>query len=733
MRGENQRLMNSILELLDCLEAAQTELDQTERVWEKLSTLPTETARELRAAWDAIGFMDEMPGGFLIYRAGGGEEILYANRWLLRLFQCDTMEQLRAFTKNSFRGIVHPEDLEEVEESIKSQIAVSQYDLDYVEYRVIRRDGGIRWIEDYGHYVETSEGGIFYVFLGDATEKRHRQQTEQREQEALLRKQIEEYSQELTLINQEYLRRLEVIEGLSVNYESILYVDLEKDEILPYRLSDRTEETFGHRLQTRCYTQFLAEYVRDWVYPEDRELVARLMAPGYIRERLESSETYYTNYRTVYKGEIQYLQIRLANVGKKERHSQTVLGCRRVDEELRRAMEQKQLLEEALSNANLAIVAKDTFLSNMSHDMRTPLNAISGFTALAKGSLSDAQQAAGYLDRIQASSKQLLELIDETLEMAWADSKEVRLEEREGDLCAEVRQVYEQLKSKALQKNITFVMDFDEVRHHKVCSDWERLKQILRHLTNNAVAYTKPGGQVEIRIREQEQLSGGYGVYHFEVEDTGIGMSPEFQKRLFEPFAREKNTTQSGIHGVGLGLTISRKLIEELGGTIEVASAVGKGSCFTVTLRLRVRAPDAAAERREAAGTEEGQRRLLVVEDNEINLEIEEELLREMGFLIDTATDGSMAVEKVKAAPPGHYHLILMDIQMPVMDGWQAAREIRKLPDGKKAAIPIIALSANVFENDVRTSLESGMNAHLTKPINMEQLMKTIEGLIWKE
>lgn len=317
-------------------------------------------------AYGMIRFMDEMPGGFLIYHANQEEQIIYANKALLRICQCDTLEEFREMTGNSFQGFVHPDDLATVERSIREQVADSQYDLDYVEYRVRRKDGEILWVEDYGHFIQSDAAGdIFYVFIGDATEKKQMQQAilaEQVKKEQALKNLIDHYHNEIKMISQEHLRRLEVIEGLSINYESILYADLDHDRIQPYRLSNRTLQQFENTEQPRSFTWYTADYIRIWVHPEDREAVAMQTAPAYIREQLLVSKTYYINYKVMKDGEIQYLQLRIVNVGNSGQVSQIVLGYRRVDDEVRREMEQKQLLKEALNNAKLAITAKNILI-----------------------------------------------------------------------------------------------------------------------------------------------------------------------------------------------------------------------------------------------------------------------------------------------------------------------------------------------------------------------------------
>ena len=510
MQEQGRPLIDHILTLLDSLRASGLTLGQLGEAGpaEAFSGLD---GQSLRTACEIINFMDEMPGGFLIYRADGEEEILYANRGLLRILQCADMAEFREMTGGSFRGLVFPEDLEAVEKSILHQVAASRHDLDYVEYRVVRRDGAVRWIEDYGHYVYTeSVGGVFYVFLADATEKKekllterallvHEKERNQRELKALM----EAYGRERSKIDQEHLRQLEVIEGLGINYESIFYVDLDKDAVLPYRLSHRSDAIFGARLQVRPYAASMAAYIDQWVCPEDREAVIRASAPDTIRARLAGSSSCYVNYRTV-GSKTQYLQMRFVAVGQTERVAQLVMGCRRVDDEIRREMEQKQLLEEALNNAQLSITAKNTFLSNMSHDMRTPLNAIFGFTALAKSSLPDVRAARGYLERIESSSRQLLDMIDKVLQLSWMDSNEAQAEESDCSLREILEEVRDFLLPQAAEKDIAFTLDCSQVRHDAVRGDREKLGQLVMYLANNAVTYTRSGEEAEHSVSAGE-------------------------------------------------------------------------------------------------------------------------------------------------------------------------------------------------------------------------------------
>lgn len=679
-----------------------------------------------------IRFMDEMPGGFLIYYADQDEKIIYANRSLLRIFQCDTMEEFRDHTSNSFRGLVHPEDLDRVEQSIREQIAGSQYDLDYVEYRIRRKDGVIRWIEDYGHFVRVPMlGDIFYVFLGDATEKhekllseRARFLSEKREGEQRLKDLSQAYDKERSLINREYLQQLEVIEGLSINYEGICYLDLDADQIIPYRLSVRTRAIFHARYQPIPYSRYEKEYLAMWVHPDDRDLVARSTAPGYIRAKLAESKTYYFNYRVQVDGEIQYLQLRVVNVGRNEQACQAVFGYRRVDEEIRQQMEQQTLLSEALAKANLAISSKNAFLSNMSHDMRTPLNIILGFASLAKLNIEN-PEVIGYLDQVETAGKTLLEMIQKVLEI-FSLSEAVETQEVECDLRELLQEIHDFLRPQAQEKDISFQLDCAALRHSAVYGDREKIRQMALYLANNALTYTNPGGHVTIRVAEGEELTNHYAVYRLIVQDTGIGISPDFLEQIFDPFSREKNSTLSGVHGIGLGLTVVKRMVDLMNGDIQVQSEVGKGSEFTVTLNLRQQVlaiPERPAEKGTAS------QRILLAEDNEINREIEMELLQPLGFEVDAFENGRLALEKLLEAPAGYYDLVLTDLQMPEMDGWEMSAAIRALPDRDLARIPIIALSANVQSSDQAKSQRSGINAHLVKPMDLPLMLRTIERL----
>ena len=510
---------------------------------------------------------------------------------------------------------------------------------------------------------------------------------------------------------------------MSVNYDSILYADFNANLVLPYRVSTRVQQQFEQKMQVREFEWFLQNYTNVWVHPEDRALFTELTSMDYIRKQLTKNRTYHLNYRCIENDEIKYIQLRIVNVGKNGDASQIVMGFQNVDEEVIKELKHKQVLETAFRTAKLAEIAKDSFLSNMSHDMRTPLNAIFGYTAIAKKNNKDNLETLEALDGIETASRQILELIDKVLALTYMDAQAYSVNEEEGNVCDVVRSVYADALPKADKKGLRFTVDTSAVRNEVVLADLPKLTQVLTQIVSNAVLYTEHG-EVKITVSERKSGVNEFATYEFIVNDTGIGMDEDFLLRVFDPFERAKNTTASGIYGTGLGLTIAKSMIEVMGGTITAHSELGKGSTFTVAVSLRTK------EKSDCDGDENGEeltgKKILIVEDNPLNLEIETELLQDYGFIVDTAVNGQIAVDKIRAAEKDDYDLILMDIQMPVLDGRAASQAIRAL-DSELSGIPIIALSANAFDSDKILSLQAGINAHLNKPIDMPVLINAMQ------
>ena len=685
-----------------------------------LSDRESLTARQIKH------FTDEMPGGFFIYR-DDNDRILYVNRAVLQMFGCETEEEFQALTGGTFRGMVHPEDADDVEDSIKEQIEQNSFDLDYVEYRIVRKDGVVCWVEDFGHFIETETlGGVFYVFLADVTERRRRRAAERAaimeeklQKERELQEQADQTLEFLEQMNDELVRRLELIEGLSADYETVLHADLEADVIQPYRVSGREGFQFGRDLQVRPFTGFAENYARRWVHPEDRERFRREVDPAYIRKTLKKRKSFHINYRILRRGEPEYVQAFIVNVSPDGEGTQIMFACRTVDEEVRRERERSAILEEALAQAKLAGEARNTFLSNISHDMRTPMNAVVGFAALAKRHLDEPERLKQDLKHIEASSAQLLGLLDNVLELSWLESNRVHIEEIACFLPELAREVWEEVLPQARERGVELALSALEAEHPRVWCDRQKLRQSLERLALGAVRRTAAGGRVELSLRERS-ATRSYGAYQFTAHCSAV--TAPLNDQVFAAFARQEVTAAADAAGADLGLPIAKHVMELMGGTVEARSLPDGGGVLSASLNLRL-LEEAAAQ---TAPPPEGERRVLVVEDNELNREIAVDLLEEAGFLVDTAGDGAEAVEKVKGSRPGYYTLVLMDLRMPVMDGHSAARAIRALEDPGLAGVPIVALSANTFDEDRKQSAECGMNAHLAKPLDIDRLLELI-------
>ena len=395
------------------------------------------------------------------------------------------------------------------------------------------------------------------------------------------------------------------------------------------------------------------------------------------------------------------------------------------------SLEQKNReLEIAVRQEAAANRAKRDFLFNMSHDIRTPMNAIIGYTTLAETNLTQPAKVADYLRKISTASQHLLSLINDVLDMSRIESGRVVLEQKPVHLPTLVQDVRDIIQSNITAKGLAFTVDLAGVRDEDVIGDPLRIQRILLNILSNAVKFTPSGGSITLRVVEKSGAPRRYADYEFHVRDTGIGMSAEYQKHIYEQFSREETSTVSKTEGTGLGMPITKRLVEMMDGSIELVSAPGKGTEFTVHLRLPLAGKP--KEVTPAADPTFAGTRLLVVEDNELNMEITTTVLEEAGFSVDQAVNGQAALEKVATAAPGQYALVLMDIQMPVMDGYEATRRIRALPDPAKARIPIVAMTANAFAEDRENALAAGMNDHIAKPFDIHTLLWKLAEILKK-
>jgi PAS domain S-box-containing protein len=769
-----------------------------------------------------------------------GARILSINRAALEILGYESQEEMLRDGFQTVANSVLDEDKPKLRESIHSLNTVG--DSASVEYRVLHKDG--RLIHVMGNIKLVQENGeMFYQrFLLDCTAQKMREEEERTEKER---------------------RHMELVQALSIDYSLVCFFDLDTGRGYPLR-RQKLEEIFDGDILLQ---ESMERYIEQYVYPEDQALLRQTVSAQWLIEELGAKRLCYANYRTVCGEEMEYFQIKAVCAGVWDQRRGIVLGLRSVDAETRGEMEKKSLLEDALLQANRASKAKSVFLSNMSHDIRTPMNAIVGFTALAITHIEQREQVAGYLQKIMTSGNHLLSLINDILDMSRIESGKMHLEEAPCSLPDILHGLRNIIQADIHAKQLELYIDAVDVVNEEICCDKLRLNQLLLNLLSNSVKYTPAGGIVSMRIIEKPGAPAGYGCYEFYIRDTGIGMSPEFVARIFEPFERERNSTISRIQGTGLGMAITKSIVDMMNGTISVKSEQGVGSEFLVTLTFRLNEgekepqtipelancralvvdddfntcdsvsymlqqigmraewtlsgkeavlrtrqavmrqdnycvyiidwllpdmngvevtrrirkemgddvpiivltaydwSDIEEEAREAGVTafcskplflSELRRclrsvisaetpelvkaakvapgrhtgHILLAEDNELNQEIAQAILEEAGFTLDVAENGETAVKMVKHSDPGYYRLVLMDIQMPVMDGYEAAKAIRALPDRELASIPILAMTANAFEEDKQAALKCGMNGHIAKPIHIGKLLETLDEVL---
>lgn len=712
-----------------------------------------------------------------------------------------------------------------------------------IEYRVLHRDGKILHIMGNIKLLEEN-GELFYQrFLLDVTAQKLQEKENERQQK-------------------------ELIHALSIDYNLVCYFDFDTGDGVVLRIFDRNCHLFDSFVtQRKKFSLYKAMeiYINDYVYEEDKEKMHNIFFSEKLKKELCEKGIYHLNYRTFKNSEMNYFEMKAVCAGAWDNNNHgIVLGFRNVDEEIRKEMEQKSLLEEALLRANRANNAKSIFLSNMSHDIRTPMNAIVGFTSLALSHIQDKVKVEEYLKKIRNSSDHLLNLINDVLDMSYIESGKIDLEEKPCRLSDLLHGLQNIVQADIFAKKLEFNVDIIDVVNEEFYCDSLRLNQVLLNLLSNAIKYTESGGSIRLIIQEIASLTEGSATYQFYVKDTGIGMSEEFVEHIFEPFEREENTTMSGIQGTGLGMSIAKNIVDMMDGTIQVKSKQGVGtevsatftfrlcsqsnelpvisdlenhraliigkdfntcdnishmlhqlglnaewntssneallriqqainhhdyysvyiideglsdaSCLEAVQRIRQTnkdletyilllhddnfSKDEAIEaevdafchkpvflselnqclhsmlNKEVEKKESIQfykERILLVEDNELNREIADTILTDAGFHVETAENGQIALDMVKASKPGYYRLILMDIQMPVMNGHEATKAIHNLEDKALATIPIIAMTANAFEEDKREALKCGMNGYIVKPISVEKLLSTLKEILSKD
>lgn len=773
-----------------------------------------------------------------------GSRILSINRAALNLLGYESQEELMKEGFDLIAPSVIEEDREKMQESIRALKNVG--DNISVEYRVRQPNGDILHLMGNVKLME-ERGELFYQrYLLDCTAQKLRQEQERQEDER---------------------RQMELIHALSIEYNLVCYFDLDTGAGRLLRLGECKKNI----LQSIFCGEFSLEdcmerYIEAGVYIEDQEALRQVVSRENLEKELLEKDMCQLNYRTTCCGETRYFQIKVVRAGEWNGVRGIVLGICSVDEETRSEMKKKALLEDALSQANRANKAKTTFLSNMSHDIRTPMNAIIGFTTLAMTHIERREQVEEYLKKIMTSSNHLLSLINDVLDMSRIESGKIHLDEQPCGLPDILHGLRNIIQADIHSKQLDLYMDAVNIQNEDICCDSLRLNQVLLNLLNNAIKYTGAGGMVSLKVIEKSGAPAGFANYEFHIKDTGIGMSEEFVSHIFEPFERERNSTVSGIQGTGLGMAITKNIVDMMNGTIEVKSKQGVGTECIVYLTLRLhsakREPQTIPELKglralvvdddfnscdsvsymlqqiglraewtlsgkeavlrtrqsimrddqyfvyiidwllpDMNGVEVARRirqetgkdvpiivltaydwsdieeeardagvtafcskplflselygclnsivhtdktskkisetkeslytgRILLIEDNVLNQEIATAILEEAGFSVDVAENGRIAVEKLSNSEPGYYQLVLMDIQMPEMNGYEAAKAIRSLDDKKLASIPMFAMTANAFEEDKQEALRCGMNGHIAKPIDIQILIETLDEVL---
>ncbi len=770
-----------------------------------------------------------------------GANIIRVNRAALEILGYESQEEMVANGFDMIASSVVKEDQEKLRNDIKE--LAKEGDTVSVEYRVRRKDGEIRHVM--GNVKLLKENGrlIYQRFLLDCTAQKLQEKENER-------------------------RQKELIQALSIDYNVVCFFDLDTGVGKLLRIADDYESLFGDVFDQRLsLEESMKLYIENFVYEEDEELMHKALSRDWLKGEMTEKSQCYVNHRVIIEDDMKYFQIKIVRAGIWSRSHGIVLGFRSVDEEIRHEMEQKSLLEDALLQANRANKAKSVFLSNMSHDIRTPMNAIVGFTALAITHIDRKEQVEEYLQKIMTSGNHLLSLINDVLDMSRIESGKMHLEEKACRLPDILHSLRSILQADVRAKQLELYMDAVDIYNENIYCDQLRLNQVLLNLLSNAVKYTGAGGIVSVRVTEKPGAPVGSANYVFYIKDTGVGMSEEFVSHIFEPFERERTSTISGIQGTGLGMAITKNIVDMMNGSIEIRSEQGAGTevevSFTFRLNVENKEPltipelkncralvvdddfntcdsvsymlsqigmraewtlsgkeavlrtrqammrkdnycvyiidwlmpdmngievtrrirkevgedapiivltaydwaDIEEEAKEAGvtafcskplflselrsclnsivnGEEQKEEleaekstglnagRILLAEDNELNQEIATAILNDAGFTVEIAENGQIAVDMLKHAGASYYQVILMDVQMPVMNGYEATKIIRELSNKELASIPILAMTANAFETDRQEAIRCGMNGHIAKPIDIKVLLDTLENIL---
>ena len=647
-----------------------------------------------------------MPGGFFIYQAETPEKLLYVNKAAINIFGCADLEDFKELTGYTFKGMVHPDDYQRISDSIVQQIGTNKDQMDYTEYRIIRKNGDVRWVDDYGHYTETkSYGGIYVVFISDITEKVLSQEKHQKDLDSM-------------------------ITAMASDYRSVYHVDIDADDAVCYRAdpNDPNQPLEGTHFP---YLKWIREYGDLYVDEEYRENFRSFSNPDNIRAALATRDIIAYRYLARRDGTDYYEMLRMAGVRHpKDRDDNIVhaigLGFTDIDAEMRESLAKNRALSEALKAAEEANIAKTAFLSNMSHEIRTPMNAIIGLDSLALQNEAIPSETREYLEKIGESAHHLLGLINDILDMSRIESGRLVIRKEEFSFRNMLEQINTMVMSQCEEKGLNYecrviggVSDF-------YIGDDMKLKQVLINILSNAIKFTDAPGGVMLTV-ERINVFGDHSTIKFCIKDTGIGMDKEFIPKIFDAFTQEDSSRSNKYGSTGLGMAITKNIVELMNGTISVESEKGVGTEFTVIITLN-------NSNRQGAATyviNPKNMRILVVDDEEIAAEHARIVLDEAGIKADTCYDGQTAMNMLEVQHAKHepYNLVLLDWKMPEMDGVELAREIRKRYDRETT---VIILTSFNWDEIMEEAVHSGVDGFLAKPLFASNVLDEFERIARK-
>lgn len=532
----------------------------------------------------------------------------------------------------------------------------------------------------------------------------------------------------VTDMTEQIIRERIMLNLAYVGYDMVSEIDLNRDK---QRIM-RNWQSGDFSGEERNYFEYLQRFIANYVCEEDREKASKLLDKKYLVEKLEKSGSFSMNYSIKNEnGEVRFKNLTV--LATDLRLGKICFARKDVTETVEQERKSKAELEQALAAAEKASRAKGAFLSSMSHDIRTPMNAIIGFAEIIAQNTGDKDVVERSVQKILKSGDVLLKLINDILDLSKIESGKTTLDFTAVDLNTEIENLSVMFSESTEQAGVNFVV-LKNIENRYVLCDNIKFSQIMVNILSNAVKFTPKGGRIVFSITERGRAENGFAQYVFSVKDTGIGMSENFRSHAFEMFEREKTTTETGISGTGLGLAIVKRLVEMMGGEVEIISELGKGTEVVVSLKFEITDVSnvKTGKLRTNAVMDFAGKRLLLVEDNEMNREIASAILSELGFTVEQAENGAVAVDKVANSKDGYYDIILMDLQMPVMDGYKATSEIRALANRALSGIPIVAMTANAFDTDRQKCLEAGMNGHIAKPIDISKLFETLAEVFKK-